>query len=978
MIKKRKWSSVVMAGLMAFTIVAGSVTAVLPTTLDVSAGQQIGQLNFDDGIGLPWHICESGTAKLKFNIDGGSYNVTVEKAGGELQGGEDRWDCQFRHRGLKMVQGDVYHISFTITSTNAGTIYTKIGNLDAETIGSQTAGEIWHNGYTDGQGWNPLKLNAGKNTFDYTFTAPVSCDVVEWTFHFGGGGHVTGTTGQLSVPEGTVLSFDDMSLIDETSDVNDWRDPEPYVRKGIGVNQIGYFTDLKKQATLRMDTEDTTPKSFELLDASGTTVYTGTTTPKAGIDSDSGDYVQIMDFSEFTTAGKGYTLKCGDAVSYSFDIGTDVYAEAEAGDLLTNSLNYFYLNRSGIAIESKYITSGDATKLARGAGHPKDVAWIQHTGGDNNDGWVFQYAIDGSDVDRDKSQDVTGGWYDAGDYGKYVVNGGISVWTLQNIYERALANGTEAKYADGTMSIPENANGDPDLLDEARYEMEFFLKMIVKDGDYKGMAYHKMHDFKWTGLAVSPVDADPDLYRIIKPPTTAATLNLSACGAQSYRLWKDLDSSFATECLDAAKSAYVAAKAHPNMAAPLDQNKGGGPYGDTYFDDDFYWAACELWLATGDDTYYNDMKSSKHFLEMPTSLTGGENSGDVGSFNWGNTQGLGTASLATNYTQLSEADKKTVFSNITSAADYYIDLEDSQGYGLPFAQAEMKDIGTTGYTWGSNSFVVNNAIVMGLAYNITGDKDYASGASVAMDYIFGRNGADYSYVTNYGEHAVQWVHHRWWSNLLDSSFPKAPNGVLSGGPNSAMQDPYIQGMGYKVGEQAPQLCFLDHIEAWSVNECTINWNAPVVWTADFFDDYDSISAWDDSTPTETTTTETTTTTTETTTTTTETTTTTAETTTTTAPITTTTETTTTTTPDTSTSESETVDTDKVLYGDVNLDGKVNISDVIKFNKFLVKSTTLDATARENADCVYDSKLEIKDNFEIVRFICKIVSKLGPQ
>ena len=72
--------------------------------------------------------------------------------------------------------------------------------------------------------------------------------------------------------------------------------------------------------------------------------------------------------------------------------------------------------------------------------------------------------------------DVTGGWYDAGDQGKCVVNGGISLWTLLNLYERERALGRAATFSDSSAHIPESGNGVSDILDEARWELEFFLK----------------------------------------------------------------------------------------------------------------------------------------------------------------------------------------------------------------------------------------------------------------------------------------------------------------------------------------------------------------------------------------------------------------------------------------------------------------------------------------------------------------------
>ena len=270
------------------------------------------------------------------------------------------------------------------------------------------------------------------------------------------------------------------------------------------------------------------------------------------------------------------------------------------------------------------------------------------------------------------------------------------------------------------------------------------------------------------------------------------------------------------------------------MLAPLDESIGGGAYGDTDVDDEFYWAACELFLATGDDSYYEDAEDSDFFLKLPVSLGGGESVDTVGSFDWGNTAALGTFSFALNEDSINSKDYKEAIDNILSAADHYIELEENQGYGLPYGQSTLsyndKD---KGYIWGSNSFVLDNSVVMAYAYLLSGDDSYMDGVLGGVDYILGRNAMDYSYVTGYGTHAIEFPHHRYWANQIDAGFPKAPNGVLSGGPNSGMQDPWVQGSGWKKGEIAPQKCYLDHIEAWSVNECTINWNASLAWVIGF-------------------------------------------------------------------------------------------------------------------------------------------------
>ena len=793
------------ASALAACIIAVSPACMSSVCMISYAGQQLGQTDFDEGVGLPWHIVESAPGEMDFDISGGVYSVTIVNPGGASRGGEDRWDCQFRHRGLKIVSGHQYKVSYEITASNSGKYYTKIGNLDGDV-------EIWHNTMSDNGpdfngSWDLIQIGANQtNKVELTFTANQSMDVAEWAFHLGGDGQYT--PGDC-FPAGTVIKFDNMSLIDLTGDENDYHAPEKWQRADILTNQVGYFTKRAKRATLISSSSKAV--DFDVVDDSGKTVFSGKSEP-FGFDEDSGDEVHIIDFTELDKEGTYHIETEGGETSRDFSVGgTEEYSA-----MLYDSLNYFYQNRSGIAIESKYISSGDADSLARAAGHTSDMAEIEQTWGYSGSSGTI---------------DVTGGWYDAGDHGKYVVNGGFSLWLMQDQYETALRYGFEDAYADGTMYLPESNNGIPDLLDETRWEMEWMLKMIVSDGNCKGMAYHKAHDEKWTALGIAP--ADDDMKRIVKPPTTAATLNLAACGAQAARLWEKYDPDFAEECLEAAENAYEAARQHPDMYAPLDESIGGGAYGDNDVSDEFYWAACELFLTTGDDSYFEDMQDSEFYLQLPTTLGGGESVDTAGSFDWGNTAALGTFSIALNEKAAGSCYDEAV-DNIIAAADSYLDMEQEQGYGLPYASSTISyNDSDKGYLWGSNSFVTDNSIVMAYAYLFTGGDEYLDGAIAGMDYILGRNAMDYSYVTGYGDHAVEYPHHRFWANQIDSTFPKAPSGVMSGGPNSGMQDPWVQGSGWKKGQIPPQKCYLDNIEAWSVNECTINWNASLAWLAGF-------------------------------------------------------------------------------------------------------------------------------------------------
>ena len=932
----KKFSKALTGSLMAAAMAATSMTAVL-APMSANAGEQLGQTDFDDGTGLPWHTCESQPAKQTFEIKDGKYVVTIKNNDGP----EGRWDLQLRHRGLHIEPGHKYHIHAEVTPSESGYLYTKIGDYSGDN-------EYWNNG--SGQGnWQVIKLTGGeKFTIDAEFDAsnpvkPIQDGPAEWAFHYSDN-HGMYNGNDTGMPIGSTLTFDNLSLEDLTSDEFDFDKTNEFgvirPKSNVRLNQVGYYQGLRKRASYCSDSAD--PLEFDVFDSTGKSVYNGKSTvisddydsgtPKdteAETDGhksvtkykDSGEYVHVLDFTPLQTGGTGYYIVVKDKVgvsgtqsgtykgafdttiegdkvmwknfktgisyqmnkSHTFNISDTLY-----DGLLKDSLNYYYQNRSGIPIEEKYITSGDKSTLAHSQyGHKPDTAMVQHN-------WVKQYAgkFDG---DKEYSITATYGWYDAGDHGKYVVNGGVSVWTLQNMYEMSKHIKKESKWDDGkSMAIPEQTNGYPDVLDEARVELEWMFDMIVdsKDpyfGKDAGMVYHKLHDHKWTGLAIHAWSYEEDGFknvdRIVKPPTYAATLNMVACAAQASRLWKGIDDDFAEECLKNAKAGLAALEKSgdgwkvkegkpkqqdtPTGAsrgddvyfAPLDQAIGGGPYGDTYVVDDYYWALCELYATTGDKEYYdklstyenpNDVTGNDKAFSLTSNLGGGENKGSFSSFNWGCTSGLGTLSLYLNGDKLSDADNATIAASIKKAADEYIAQEDKSGMGIPYYGSKFTDgnnlgddengnpIEVTGYEWGSNSFVANNAIVMAYAYDATKTPKYLSGATTAMDYIFGRNGLDFSYVSGYGDvkagTTLTYPHHRLWAHGVDPKFPLAPAGVLSGGPGAGMQDPYIGGLGYKRGTLASQKCYVDNAEAWSVNEITINWNAPLAWITSYLED----------------------------------------------------------------------------------------------------------------------------------------------
>jgi endoglucanase len=136
----------------------------------------------------------------------------------------------------------------------------------------------------------------------------------------------------------------------------------------------------------------------------------------------------------------------------------------------------------------------------------------------------------------------------------------------------------------------------------------------------------------------------------------------------------------------------------------------------------------------------------------------------------------------------------------------------------------------TVYPWGSNAVIVDNGIVLAYAHWLTGERRYLDGAAGALDYVLGRNALGKSYVSGFGVRPLEQPHHRFWSHVLDPRFPGPPPGALAGGPNTALEDPYARAA---LAGCVGQRCYVDNIEAPSLNEVAINWNAALAWLATY-------------------------------------------------------------------------------------------------------------------------------------------------
>jgi endoglucanase len=354
------------------------------------------------------------------------------------------------------------------------------------------------------------------------------------------------------------------------------------------------------------------------------------------------------------------------------------------------------------------------------------------------------------------------------------------------------------------LRIPEAGNGIPDVLDEAKWELDFLLRMQSPSG----MVHHKIHDEKWTGLPLKPAD-DPQP-RYLYPPSTAATLNVAAVGARCARVYARWDKALAARCLAAAGKAWKAALANPAVYAPAG-GEGGGAYEDFKVTDEFSWAAAELFATTGKQSYKK---------AITTQLKAAD------GFSWQETGGLADLALARIAWRLPLLERWRLTQRISKVADQYVADLRSQGYANPYLPADGK------YVWGSNSAVANNSMIMATAYNLTHNGKYRSAALESLDYLLGRNAINQSYVTGYGERDSHNQHHRFWAHALDPAMPTPAPGSLAGGPNSGLQDPVAQ---RKLQGCAPATCYVDDIGSYSTNEVAVNWNSALAWLTAFAD-----------------------------------------------------------------------------------------------------------------------------------------------
>ncbi len=500
----------------------------------------------------------------------------------------------------------------------------------------------------------------------------------------------------------------------------------------IQINQLGYTPDMPKTAVVRGNCADT----LDVLDAQGNVVLT------VPVSSQSvslwGDDLRTADFSALRDCGV-YTLRSGEESSHPFPVGDKPYQA-----LLTGLTDMLYYQRCGCDLKPEtgvFAHPACHTGLARVYGTEEKV-------------------------------DVSGGWHDAGDYGRYVVPAAKTVADLLIAWQW-----------NRDAFVP----GLTDLLSETRWELEWLLKMQRADGG----VYHKVSCAKFCGMIMPHLETEE---LILSPVSTTATGDFAACMAMASRYYRAEDAAFAKRMLDAAVRAWEFLSGSEPILFRNPEGIHTGGYGDDSDADERLWAHIELALTTGEARYMTAAEAAFAAMDKGAAPLG-----------WGDMRGYAAlegialgGELGQNCLRwlLEEADRL---------------LERINAYGITM---------TKWLSWGSNMDVSNHGMIFVEAYSQTGDEKYLHAALKQLHYLLGVNPLSYCYVSGFGAQPMSHPHHR-----PSAALGVCQPGMLSGGPCTGLADACAR---ERLQGQEGGKCFVDDTASYSTNEICIYWNSPLV------------------------------------------------------------------------------------------------------------------------------------------------------
>lgn len=521
------------------------------------------------------------------------------------------------------------------------------------------------------------------------------------------------------------------------------------------INQVGFLPTSPKVAYYP---EAMANQPFVVKDASGKVVFEGQIST-AEYWKAADEKVCKADFSSLQAIGQ-YTI---DREDLEFEISNTVY-----GEIGNSLLKSFYLSRVSEEILEQY-----AGEYARALGHPDTEVRIH---------------VSAASAERPAESTISspGGWYDAGDYGKYIVNSSISTYLFLHTYDVH-----KDHLQSLNVNIPESGNGVSDILNEAVVNVKWMLTMQDPND---GGVYHKLNTKVFGGMVMPHNDVKPR-YVVLK--TTAATLDFAATMSKAFRVLRATEQykPLAKECRAAAITAFEWSVANPDVLYVQPEDIKTGEYKDRDIKDEWFWAKIELYLSTKEGKYIEGLDWDAQQFVVPE---------------WRRVASLGLYSIANNATKKhTEVDKKLAMKHIVKMAEKRYKIYEESPHDVAIAK----------FPWGSNGEVANNGVLFLQAYKCTKDEKFLKAADASASYLLGANATGYCFVTGFGKNQVLHLHDRRCSaDGIDAPIP----GLLAGGPTiQAQSDCGVE----NYPSQKPATAYIDAECSYSTNEWAINWNS---------------------------------------------------------------------------------------------------------------------------------------------------------
>jgi endoglucanase len=548
----------------------------------------------------------------------------------------------------------------------------------------------------------------------------------------------------------------------------------------IAVNQIGYLNNTTKNAWvcgLTNSGQKWTVKNKQ----SGAIVFTSTIKTPGSYDEACRQNVSMLDFSNVHEDGTYYIEVEGVGKSFPFEISNYCWNKVfKAG------VKSYYYQRSGMELTTEY-----AGIWAKPASH-------------TSDGYLYA-GYKNAKIIKGDYRKCTGGWYDAGDFGKKIVPAAVALYPFLKLTEfyPEIVEGCH-------IEIPNKNKKLPDLLAEAKWELDWFFTMQENNGGVH-------HLIVTPEFYMGPAQNDPQI-RYILTVSTAATADYAAIMAMASKVYRKYLPAYADSCLAAAEKAWGFLKITPDIypvggyTDPVGIN-GTGAYGDSNDKDERLWAAAELY-ATTTKTEYRQYFESNYSGFSISAASGWQSTANYAFYTWIQATAKEPANT------ISSSVKSRIFNWANSVESSSI----KRGFGVSLDKKS--------YFWGSNSNVLNVGMEMLIVDRLFKTEKYSIVALNQLNYILGCNSLNLCFLSGYGTNGVKDPHQC--INSYDN-LDEAPPGFIPGGPNSYI-DKWDMGLFNYVTKNnlPPAKCYLDQHASFSSNEVCVCYNSGLVFLSGFF------------------------------------------------------------------------------------------------------------------------------------------------